>query len=131
MDALFAFLGAATVFVLMLQLLGVVFSYKFDEEALSYRFLGMITVGRITYSSIEDVRVASAWLLHGEGIPQDHTMIFAARWPSKVFSRSCVYIRVTNGFPKVRILSPGDAGKFVDEVRKHMTSLSVQEHSKG
>lgn len=127
MDALFAFLGAATVFALMLQLLGVVFSYEFEKEAISYRFLGLITVGRITYDTIEDVCVVSAWPTpHGEGIPQDHTMVFASRWPSKVFSRSCVYIRVRNGSAKVRILSPGDAGKFVDEVRKHMPGLPAQ-----
>ena len=121
MDAVLAFLGFITILALWTQLLGVIFSYEIGRSAISYRFLGSITLGRIKYDSIEDIRVVTAWpILHADGVPQDHTMIFALRWPSKVFVRSCVYVRTRNSFAKVFILSPRDPGKFVKEVIQHI-----------
>ncbi len=114
-----AVLGAAIVFFLMLWVLGIVFDYEIKNEAIYYRLFRIFKVGRIDMEKIKDVQAVNAWPVpNGAGIPPDHTLLFAVRWPSKVFNKSCVYIRTKDDRPRVYILSPNEPAQFADEIRR-------------
>lgn len=118
-----AIIGAFSILFLGLYSFQFVFQYKIQTDSIHYKLLGLITVGRISLDRIQEIHLVQLWPFpHGPNIPQDVRMIFAARWPSKVFTKSGVLILTNKGMSRAYILSPHNPSVLANQIREKLRS---------
>lgn len=118
-----AIVGAFGILFIGLYSFQFLFQYKIRASSIHYKLFGLITVGRIPLNRIKEVHLVQLWPFpHGPDIPQDVGLMFSARWPSKVFTKTGILILTHKGIPRAYVLSPQDPSTFVNEIREKLNA---------